>query len=967
MSGAPGPRAGPPPFPLRGAGRSVPARDLGAVRRLAAAALLALLATLAGTAASGPAAAQEPDTVPAADTLAPPPDREPVAIEPLVVTGTRLRIPETEGAYPLTVIDSAQLVSSGDEFVGEFLQKLPFVSGSPLNTSSGRRGEGGGLSRGIATVELRGLGPERTLVLLDGRRIVPGGNGASGVADLNMIPMALVREIEIFKSGASVEYGADAVAGVINLVTREETDGLEIRGRSELTSRGDGEAGTVSLAYGRRADGAQFLFGAEYTDQSAVSKGARDFSDTRLTFSGPDNEIVFDGSSAPPRGNFKTSMGRMTLIEGEDGREVGDFRPWIGDNTDPNTDRFNFNPFEDLRQPSERFTLFGQGRYRFLPELRVFGEAFYHRRDSRTQLAPLPFFTLREKGVVVSADNAFNPFGETITDARRRMVEAGPRVFRQDNEAYRLVAGVDGGADDWFWDASLTYGRNETDQTKTGEFLDSRVRMALGPSFFDASGEAVCGTPQEPIPDCVPLNLFGGAGSVTEEMLDFVGADLEDRGFNEQTVVNVNFGGSPFALPAGDVAVAAGYEYREEDAADVPDPETVAGNTTGFARGVTSGGFESNEAYLEIGVPLLQDRPGFRSLTLDLGGRLVDFSNAPTEEVFEVGLLWQPVEDLRLRGAWSEAFRAPNVRELFGGVRQANPVVEDPCADFSELSPVEVRRCVAQGVPADGSFDQTGEETPELRGGNGDLRAEEAETLSANATWTPAAVPGLRVGVSYYDIEVENGIAALGANTILEQCLATGAEVFCGRIDRDDTGRIVKVEARLQNLAFETAEGLDLDVQYRHRGFGGTFSHRALVNYVSERTLVAFPGADPFAGAGEFDEDNFGAIPRWQGNYRLTWRSDHWRLGYAAQWIGAMEERGGEVFPGTVNEIPHTVYHDLFATYRLRDRTSLRLGVENFTDEQPPFFANADEANTDVSTYRLLGATFWLGVEHHLF
>lgn len=896
-----------------------------------------------------------------------PPEEEPVTVEPLVVTGTRLQMDVSEEAYPLTVIDRQHLAESGEEFVGEFIQKLPFVSGSPLNTSSGRRGEGGGLSRGIATVELRGLGPERTLVLLNGRRIVPGGNGASGVVDLDMIPMALVRRIEIFRSGASVEYGADAVAGIVNIITRRETDGLEVQARTELTSRGDGESGRVSLTYGRRLGATRFLVGGEYVDQSPVSKGARDFSDTRQTFRGPDNEIVFDGSSAPPGGNFDTSQGRVTLREGEDGREVGDFRPWIGDNTDPATDRFNFNPFEDLQQPSERLSLFGQLDHRFLPGLRVFGEALFHMRDSRTRLAPLPFFTTREEGVVVSAENAFNPFGETIVDARRRMVEAGPRIFRQDNEAYRFAGGADGVVGGWRWDVGLTHGRNETDQTKTGEFLDSRVRRALGPSFFDDSGEAVCGTLGAPIPDCVPLNLFGGPGSVTEEMLSFVGAELEDRGFNEQTAANANLSGSLLPLPAGRLAVAAGYEYREEDAADIPDPRTVEGNTTGFARGVTSGGFDSHEAYLEIGVPLLEGKPGVRSLALDLGGRLVDFSNAPAEEVFEVGVLWEPVAELQIRGAWSEAFRAPNIRELFGGVRQANPVVPDPCADFSELTEVEIRRCVDQGVPADGSFQQTGEETPVLRGGNSELRAEGAETLTARASWSPPALPELRVSLSYYDIEIDDGIASLGATTILEQCLATGADPFCGRIERAGDGRIEMVEARLRNLAFETARGADLDLEYRHRALGGGLGHRLLLSYVDERKLIAFPGAAPFAGAGEFDEDNFGAIPHWQGNYRLAWSSGPWTAGYGLQWIGSMVERGGEVFPGTVNDIPHTVYHDLSGSYRLGDRTSVRVGVENLTDEQPPFFANADEANTDVSTYRLLGATVWAGVEHHLF
>jgi len=915
--------------------------------RLSAVLLLSALTTL-------PAAAQDE----AGET-------EP--IDRITVTGTRLRVGLPDGAFPLTVIDSEALTDSGEQFIGDFLQDLPFMSGSPLGTQSGQRGEGGGLSRGISTVELRGLGPERTLVLVNGRRFVPGGNGASGVVDLNMIPMSLVERIEIFKSGASVEYGADAVAGVVNIVTRKHTDGLELRARGQVTSRGDAEGFDASLLFGQQRRRFQYLAGVEYTDQSAVGKGERDFSAVRRTFSGPDNAITFDGSSAPPNGNFRTSLGQLTVIEGEDGDQISDFRPWIGDNTDPNTDRFNFNPFEDLQQPSERLSAFAQGRYRFAQQFSLFAETFYHERDSRTRLAPLPFFTTRERGVVVSADNVFNPFDETIEDARRRLVEAGSREFTQSNEAWRLVVGADGQIGSWFWDLSFNRGRNETTQFKQGELLDSRVQQALGPSFRDADSNAVCGSPDNPIDNCVPLDIFGGPGSITDEMLEFVAADLRDEGFNEQTVVSANATGTPLALPAGDLAVAVGYEYREEEAADLPDPQTVAGNTTGSARTITAGQFDSNEAYLELGVPLLSDLPGAQSLTVDLGSRFVDFSNFGSETLFEVGVYWNPVAPLQVRAAYSEAFRAPNVRELFGGFTQSNPIVEDPCASFDELTPTEVDRCIAQGVPADASFDQSGEETPELSGGNAALDAERADILTAGFTWSPPALSGFHLSLDYYQVDIDNGIAALGANTILEQCLATGATRFCDRIERTADGRIVEVSAQLQNLASETAEGLDLEIRHRHPLLGGTLEHRALVSHVIERELVAFPGAEPFAGEGGFDQDNFGAIPRWQGNYQLKWGFDRWQLGYDAQWIGALAERGGEVFPGTVNEIPHTVYHDVFARYDLAERTHVGAGINNLTDEDPPFFANADEANTDVSTFRLLGTTFWLRLQHRMF
>jgi len=885
------------------------------------------------------------------------------ALDDVAVTGTRLRGFFGARAWPITRISREELRASGEHRLGDILQHLTFTGGSPLNTQTSQRGQGGGLSRGIETVELRGLGPERTLILVNGRRFVPGGNGASGIVDIGMLPVAMVERIEVFKSGASVEYGADALAGVINIITRDAFDGVEVSAQSSITSRGDAETLTFNAVAGRTFDLGGFALGMAYTDQPSVSKGDRTFSRQRLTLDGPDNRIVFDGSSAPPSGQFRTSLGRLTLIEGRDGAAPEDFRLFV--DAGPDTDRFNFNPFEDLLQASERLTAFGRGYWRVSPGLRVHAEALLHRRESSQQLAPLPFFTTREQGVVVDAENVFNPFDETLTDVRRRMVEAGPRTFSQDNDAWRLVLGIDGQFGQWFWDAAVNHGRNETDQRKSGELLDDRLRAALGPSFRNTSGAARCGTPLAPVADCTPLNLFGGPGSISPGMLDFVGTRLEDTGFNEQTVFDFNLSGDLFMAPAGPVAAAAGFEWREERGVDRPDPQTQAGNTTGNARALTRGEFDSREVYLEFGVPLLSGAPLARTMDLDLGARVVDFSNFGTESIFEVGLGWQPLEVLSLRGAWSESFRAPNVGELFGAQSQSNPIVNDPCSDFALLTAVEIERCIDQGVPGDGSFSQSGEETPELSGGNPDLSPESADIFTLGLSWQPAGIRGMNVALDYYDIEISDGIGALGANTILGQCLATGAAQFCEAIDREPGGAIRSVQARLQNIADETARGVDLELDWALHGARSTYHHHLMLSHVIERELVAFAGADPLFGEGGFDQDNFGAVPEWRSQYRLDWRRGQWKLGYRAHFIGVVRERGDEVVPGTVNRAGPVLYHDIDAEWNAAPEWRLSAGIQNLTDIEPPFFANADEANTDLATYRALGTTFWLRVEFH--
>ena len=884
-------------------------------------------------------------------------------LDRLTVTGSRVRSQIRAGAQPVTRLGRDDITASGAVRLGDLLQQLPMFTGSPLNTATSQRGSGGDLSRGIETLELRGLGPERTLVLVNGRRFVPGGNGASGLVDLGMIPTAWIEAVEIYRAGASVEYGADAVAGVVNILTRDAFDGVELNAQGRVTERGDGETLRASVLVGRQGVGRNrnggWTAGLEVVDQPSVSKGERAFSSTRLTLDGPDNRRVFDGSSAPPAGQFRTSTGRFTLIDGRDGDSRSDFREFT------DADRFNFNPFEDLLQASTRTTLFGSGQWTFDGGMEGWIEALAHRRESSAQLAPLPLFTTRETDVSVAADNLYNPFDETLVDVRRRLVEAGPRRFEQANDAWRFAGGLAGWIDlpvgPWRWDAHLTWGRNETDQRQTGDLLDDRLRAALGPSFVDADGTPTCGTADAPIPGCVPLNLFGGPGSITPAMLAWVGADLRDSGFNEQRAAELNLAGDLMILPSGPLAAAAGFQYREERGAETPDPRTQAGNTTGAARGATRGSFDAVEAYVEFGVPVTPD------LELDLGVRGVHFSNFGTDAVFEIGAAWRPTDRLTVSAQYSEAFRAPNIGELFGALSQSNPIVIDPCARFDERTPEEIERCIAQGVPADGSFDQSGEETPQLSGGNPDLAPERATIRTVGAAWRVPGLDDANLRLDLYDITIDDGIGALGAETVLGQCLATGAAVFCDAIERAPDGALTSIGAQLQNLAREETRGIDLEADWTVGALGGRLGQRVLLSWVHERQLVAFPRAEPLFGAGGYDPDRFGAIPEWRGRYHLDWRRGDLKLGYRAQWIDAIEERGGEVFPGTVNRAGSVLYHDLFAEYDLGNRVpgrwTLGAGIDNVTDVRPPFLANADEANTDVATYRLLGTTYWLRAE----
>ncbi len=860
----------------------------------------------------------------------------PTQLQPMTVTGSQLATRPDSGAYPVTTLDRQTLLKAGHTTLGGFLQSLPLMAGAPIGTSVGQRGSGGGFSRGIESVELRGLGPERTLVLLNGRRIVAGGTGLGGVVDLAVMPLALVERIEILKTGASVSHGADAVAGVVNVITRRQLSATQLQANSSLTDRGDGWTRSLTAVTGHSGSRQRLMFGAEYFEQDAVGKGERAFSRNLLAVDGPDNRIVAGGSSAPPAGNFRSSAGRLTLADGEDGRDAEDFRPFIS--SGPDNDRYNFNPDEDLLQDSRRSSIFALASFDLTPDLELFAEALMQQRDADTQLAPLPLFTNRLDGVVVAADNVFNPFDEEIADARRR-----------------LVAGARGAWRSWDWTAALNHGRNRLRQTQRGDVRRDRLALALGPSYLEG-GQAVCGTAQAPIADCVPLNLFGGAGSIDRQMLDFAGIEpLRDRFANRQTTANLDLAGDLAELPWASLRAAVGYQYRREEARDLPDPLTRSGNTTGAARAASQGRFQTHEVYAQFGLPLLA-REAAQQLDLELGLRALDSSNFRPRLIFDAGLQYRQSAGLTLRLAHGQAYRAPSVGELFGGVNQSNPAIADPCANFQNLSALQVQRCIDQGVPADGSFDQTGNETPQLEGGNPQLEPETATSTTLGLSFTPQAWPDLVLHLDYYALDIDDGIAALGANTLLAQCLATGNPRFCGRIERNAQGEILRVQSQLQNIARETARGLDLELAVSHAGL----RHRLLLSRVLERELRAFPGAAPLLGAGSFDADNFGAIPRWKALYTLNWQIGPNEFKYGLQWIGPLRERGGELFPGTSRRIGSVVYHDLRWQRDLAPGLSLSLAAENLADKQPPLLINADAANTDVSTYRVLGRRYRL-------
>jgi len=590
---------------------------------------LAALAAVSSFSWSTAALAEDPSPPPAPPTQAAPatpaapakadaakkPDQD--FTEEIVVTGTHIPRVELSHAAPMTVLSSAQLASSGRPSIGDILQTIP-EQANGLNTQVNNGGDGS------IRIDLRGLGFQRTLVLLNGRRFVAGGTGADASVDLTTIPTSAIQRVEILKDGASAVYGTDAISGVVNLITRKDYNGTELEAYYGGSQHGDGTQLDVSATTGLTTERGNLMITGGFFRQVTIMASDRSFSKFAWLYDFPSGEVGTQGSSATPQGAFNVRANAQdgnaawnALVAANPGVRRftldADSQQWrafrnVGV-TEAGGDLYNYQPENYLMTPSQRANLFAVGEYKLSDNVHGYFEASYNNRTSQQQLASEPLFTVNE-GIIVSKDNVYNPFGRDFDNIARRMVEVKDRSDTQDQDTFRAVTGVGGQLSfmptPWTWDVSLNYGRNQSVSLKEGRLRRSKLADAVGPSFIDTDGVARCGTPGNPIDGCVPLNLFGGAGSISQDQVANLTYSGTLRGLNDMISAQATLGGTLFRLgSAAPIGLAAGYELRHEHGAFIPDPLTASGDTTGNKSSPVEGGFTVNEGYAELSVPLL--------------------------------------------------------------------------------------------------------------------------------------------------------------------------------------------------------------------------------------------------------------------------------------------------------------------------------------------------------------------------
>lgn len=902
-------------------------------------------------------------------------------VERIEVTGSRIKRTDLETASPVTVITAEQMKLQGIQDVGQFLQNSSVMSGSPAMTTTNNGGNGG------TFVELRGLGSSRTLVLVNGRRPVS--------SDFQTIPSSMIERIEVLKDGASATYGADAVAGVVNIITRKDFEGLEITAQAKNSFDVDvNKQSSFSLVAGKAFDAGHLVFGVDYVKQDAVYQGdtsvdflnypwqvygdeaEESFWKNGLIGTGPNANVIEVGSGSTPCGNFYLASGGKSQTNGTcDGgiATLADMRDFVGDG--PKNDTYNYAPVNYLQTPYEKLNFFVEGQFELNDDTRMYSETRINKRESRQELAAVPYDTRYDpayKGILpngkafngVAKDNFYNPFGEDVVRSRRRMLEGG-RSFEQDVTRFQQVIGIEGDiGDSYYYDVNYNYGHSQIISTDFGQLYGPNLAKAMGPSFKDAKGNIVCGTAASPIADCVSMNVFGGPGSVTQDMLDYVTAPLVDSEVKTLQTITAFIGGDLIELPAGAITGGVGYEYREEEYKARVDSGKFMGEVTGNKSKGTQGNFDVNSLFAEFRIPVLRDLPLVESLELPVGVRYDEFSAFGGSTTYQLGAEWKVIDGLMVRSTYGTVFRAPTISNLYAPESDTFSSTSDPCstAAWAGLTAAQQGNCMADGVASGGSNNLDAQQLAQA-GGNPDLQPEEGDTFTAGVAYSPDFVDGLGLTIDYWAIEIDGVIDSISAGDSLKGCYLGGVASLCANSERTN-GELSYITERATNLSRMTAKGIDFDANYAFSALAGDFALNVSWTHFLERKNQVYNNStfkfEMEDLNGRFENDTSYATDKANFNANYTW--DDLTIAYAANYISGLEYND-LVYWGTTEGHTYTVdsflYHDISATYSFDTGTRVSLGIENFTDEQPPYIENGSNGNTDESTYRLFGASWF--------
>jgi len=943
------------------------------------------------------------------------------AAESIVITGTRILRDRPSASVPLVALQSREFQLSGTVNAEDLLNTLPqFVPA----TTSASNSLASATGTGAATIDLRGLGASRNLVLVNGRRFV--FFDATQVTNVNAIPTALLRRVEVVTGGASAVYGSDAVAGVVNYILRDDFSGVEGRAQYNQDSRGDGGTADLTLSGGSNFGGGRgnVVLSGNYVKRQPIMTADRGFSSINLADVTVNGVRVLGpgGSSFVPNGRYfglpttaaaiaaRPGLAQAYATAGLSGIGANGFIPdSSGLNVRPYaaaTDFFDFLLDNFLRVPQERFALTSLARYDLSDTTRAFFEGTFSNNKTTVGFAssfinetlPVqvnnPFIGNSLRNVLSVLDQT-EP-GAAANDGRvnlgfaRRLSEVGPRRNIDDRDAWRMLVGLRGeigrsgnsAVSDLAWETYYSYARSKNTQTQTGNV--SRARFAQG----ILSGSAPGGAPV--------VNPFGP--NISPAGVSFIQVDSTNVDITELHVASANLTGNLLRLPAGPVGFSLGGEWRSSSADFQPDALLAAGDIAGFNPiTATNGQIDVWELLGEIRVPLLKDAPLAKSLAVNAAARYSDYDLRQVGGVwtYQSGLDWQLSSDLSFGAQFQRAIRAPNVGEAFGGNRTFPVASTDPCALPSALTNAAVRElCVATGVPSAAvgtAALQPNTQIPGVLGGNARLNEERSNTVTAGLILTPDFIPDFRLTVDYYNITVSGAISALagGVSSILDLCynrIRNAQSVACRAVARNPASGVIDtsfpVTALNENIGRLKTSGIDVQANYRLRAGFGLFDSKSRFdlnfagNWTREFTVTPIqelPALKNFC-AGLFGPTCGEPKFKYKTTSRVTWLTGPLSLSARHRWVSSVKldvlnlpARRGETAPaGSTEAVPNIGaenYVDLSFKYDLDERVAFWGGVNNVLDNKPPLLGSRQRRNnTFPDTYDAVGTEFFLGM-----
>jgi len=897
-------------------------------------------------------------------------------IEKIQVTGSRIKRSEFESSSPISVFDEKQIKASGVVSVDEFLQDIPAFTGFQMGASTNN-----GTDTGQKKVDLRGLEFNRTLVLINGRRQIGDVNG-DGAVDINSVPIGMVKRIEVLKDGASTIYGADAIAGVVNIILKDDVEGVEISANWGAGAS-DGQAENVgfSIVAGASSEKASFTMGVEYSQQKEMKQEERPWATETLY------PILQEDGTFKAEGGGSSNSRKITIFGNDNiaaaggasfivDEGTGNVRPFgkAHDGSAVN-DTYNYAPVNALITPNERFQFAANGKYEFIDDHEMYMETLYTRRTSHQRLAPDASFTSNDDIQLIPASNPYNPFGDNANnpygisgeDVRlnRRFTESGGRLYQSSADTFRMVVGSQGYISDTLgYDVSFTYAENETSEEIGFLHRLDRWQTMVDPALCNAVADCAAAVGAD------GFNPFAPYGTISDDEIGYLMANsLKNNYWGRMMLFQAGLNGEVESIDfgAGSLGWAGGYEHRSEVGRFSPDEFMSEGLTTSGASDPQEGGFSVDEIYAEFNMPVTD------SLTMDVSFRYSDYNTVGDTTNFKIGADYVLMDEVRFRAGIATGFRAPNVSEINQQSTADFPVGEPWCEFMdrrTDITDTMRANCLAEGVdPSDASelgFAYQPTSTESAPADSSVLKAEESDTMTVGMVLNP--IENLSISLDYWNIQIDNVIGIPDFNELSYTCLnsqnlsSPACDVF-----QDWTGGNSPIALPGSGLAYPSdidvtygnlgelaTDGVDMDVQYTFDvdfGFGSQLDLRWSGTYTfSREETFDLTGTTETIGTAS----GFGVYPELRMNASVNLMSDDWNIQWAMNYIGETTDatRPANLSDDIIAE--SVLYHDLNASYTF-GLVSLTVGVGNLTDVDAPRFHSAFNANTEPGMFDVIG------------